>query len=139
MPYAKEKKCKNCNCFFVYNSFPSVDRKFCSRRCFYIHQKNFLNKGVFKRGLEHPKWKGDLVGYTALHEWVSRTYGKLNFCEMCQRSDKKQYDWANISGEYKRKRSDWLRLCRSCHQKYDKIYEKIAKTKGWNTLYGKSL
>ncbi|MEN6567167.1 MAG: hypothetical protein ABFC57_12805 [Veillonellales bacterium] len=29
-------------------------------------------------------------------------------------------EWANISGEYKRSRSDYMELCPSCHRLFDK-------------------
>lgn len=69
-------------------------------------------------GINNPKWKED-VGYHALHQWVSYNYGKPRFCEQCKTSERRMYHWANISGEYKRDRDDWLRLCVSCHKKYD--------------------
>ena len=86
---------------------------------------------------KNPMWKGDSVKYRALHQWVERRLGKPQKCEnpICfypRKGSKykgcrsglllapKVYDWANISGEYKRKLDDWIRLCRSCHIKYDK-------------------
>lgn len=37
-----------------------------------------------------------------------------------------RYEWANISGEYKRDRSDWVMLCPSCHRKIDMGKEKLC-------------
>lgn len=37
-----------------------------------------------------------------------------------------RYEWANISGEYKRERSDWVMLCPSCHRKIDMGKEKLC-------------
>lgn len=67
------------------------------------------------------KWKGDKVGYGALHSWVRRKLGKPNFCEHCGNRNLKnrQYHWANKSGKYLRRLSDWIRLCVKCHKKYD--------------------
>lgn len=38
----------------------------------------------------------------------------------------KRYEWANISGEYKRDRSDWVMLCPSCHRKIDMGKEELC-------------
>ena len=68
------------------------------------------------------KWKGNKVGYEALHAWVRRQLGSPNFCEHCKNPKKKWYHWANISKEYKRDVGDWLRLCVKCHSKFDKSH-----------------
>lgn len=65
-------------------------------------------------------WKGDEVGYHALHEWIRNKRGKPNYCECCKTSVIRRYDWANISKKYKRELSDWIRLCVPCHRKFDK-------------------
>lgn len=72
-------------------------------------------------GPKNVNWKGGKVGYDALHDWVERKLGKPHKCENCGRTDLKhrQYHWANISGKYKRKISDWIRLCVRCHKIYD--------------------
>lgn len=66
-------------------------------------------------------WKGDDVGYSGLHTWVQRTLGKPDTCEHCKTSGLKgrEIHWANKSGNYKRDKEDWLRLCASCHLTYD--------------------
>lgn len=71
-------------------------------------------------GEKNYAWKGDDVSYRELHKWVERYYGKPSFCEHCLSGKKKLYDWANVSGEYKRDRDDWIRLCRGCHIKFDR-------------------
>lgn len=68
-------------------------------------------------GEANPIWKGDSVGYSALHAWVRRKLGTPNLCGRCNTTTAKRYEWANISGEYKRDLSDWIRLCTSCHRK----------------------
>jgi len=80
------------------------------------------NKGIIGTYLENEKnsqWRGDEVGYYALHDWVRRRFHKNMLCEICGADDKKVYHLANKSGEYKRDLSDWMRLCVSCHKKYD--------------------
>lgn len=69
----------------------------------------------------HGKWAGDEVGYSALHQWLRRRYGDPCMCEVCGTCDPgRKYEWANISYEYRRDRSDFKRMCISCHRKYDK-------------------
>jgi len=62
-------------------------------------------------------WKGDAVGYCALHEWVKNRLKKPELCEKCNK--RKAYDLANKSGQYKRDLSDWEWLCRRCHMEID--------------------
>lgn len=73
-------------------------------------------------GISHFAWKGNKVGYLALHSWVSRNKGRPHFCEECgdKTLNHRQYHWSNISGEYKRDLNDWRRLCVKCHFEYDK-------------------
>lgn len=81
-------------------------------------------KTEFKKCPEnkHPRWKGDSVGYGALHDWIRKHLGTPKFCEECgNRSLRhRQYHWANISGKYIRDLNDWRRLCVKCHSKLDK-------------------
>ena len=62
--------------------------------------------------------KSALPGYSATHYWVYRYYGKANHCVECTKPSKR-FEWANISGEYKRDISDWMQMCTSCHKKFD--------------------
>lgn len=73
-------------------------------------------------GDKHHLWKGDDVGYGSLHEWVKRYLGTPTTCECCgmENLTKKKIHWANKSRKYKRDLDDWVRLCVSCHWKYDK-------------------
>lgn len=64
-------------------------------------------------------------GYITLHSWVRYHKGKPNLCEKCGATEAKKFEWANISGEYKRDLSDWIRLCVSCHRFMD--YEKTCR------------
>lgn len=70
------------------------------------------NKNIF--------WKGDNVSYRALHSWVVRWLGRPNKCERCGRVGYGHWmHWANLSGNYLRDLSDWIRLCAKCHVNYD--------------------
>jgi len=87
------------------------------------------NKGidwVEKRGVNNHNWKGDAVGYEALHGWVRKYLGVPLECYKC--GSRKNVEWANKSKEYKRELEDWMPLCKSCHHVFDDIY-----TKGWAT------
>ena len=78
-------------------------------------------------GDRHPNWKGDGVGYGALHSWIVRKLGKAVSCTNCRVLDAKKYEWANLSGQYRRDLADWVQLCCSCHKKLD--YGRIP---GWD-------
>ena len=67
-------------------------------------------------------WKGDKVGYKGLHCWISKHFGRPMKCEICKTEDAKRFDWANVSGKYKRARSDWKRLCKKCHVQMDGVW-----------------
>ena len=84
-------------------------------------QKKFMRDLAERPNREHfnPHWKGDSVGYSGVHEWMNRTYGRPSECEDCGTSSAKCFEWANTSGEYKRDKSDWRRLCLTCHMKSD--------------------
>ena len=66
-------------------------------------------------GKDNGMWKGNEVGYTALHGWIRKHKLKPEFCEECSKVP--PYDLANISGEYKRDINDFRWLCRRCHNK----------------------
>ena len=122
------KKCLQCGKSF-YNY---MNKFFCSMGC----------AGKFKRGKKfssahreslsrartgrfqfekHPQWKGDDVGYGALHEWVYRVLGSPMVCEKCnsKKANNKEIHWANKSGKYLRDKTDWMRLCVKCHKNHD--------------------
>ncbi len=93
--------------------------------------------GEKQKGKLHHNWKGEKVSYRTLHNWIVNNFGKADHCEHCGKTDAKRYDWANISGEYKRDISDYIQLCRKCHIKFDETPEKIKDRKSclsirWN-------
>lgn len=89
------------------------------------------------RDEKHGNWKGDGAGYVALHAWVRVRRGTPTQCEMCpeNRNDTKYFDWSNISGEYKRDLSDWQRLCKKCHAKFDDLGKRAAETRKKNRTH----
>jgi|SRR5215218_4270065 len=68
-------------------------------------------------------FKGDNVGYEALHVWMRKRLLEPGFCQMCFKAPSR--DLANITGIYNRDFSNWLYLCRSCHKKLDLNKKKI--------------
>lgn len=76
------------------------------------------------KGPSHPRWK-QAVDNQYLHKWVAQHLGRPKKCEMCGSTTQGHYDWANKSHEYKRDLSDWIRLCRKCHRKYDNVSEQL--------------
>ena len=63
----------------------------------------------------------DIKGYRQIHLWVERQLGKPLSCTRCLHTFQRtrQVNWANISGEYKRELTDWVRLCVGCHRRMD--------------------
>lgn len=136
----ESKICKNCGLEFTKLSKTSRklwDRQLCCskecaakyRGCAWLKKFN-IKKGQhlsiateFKKGEkfmeDNVQWKGDKASYFAKHMWVNRWFGKPNYCEWCEATNRKRFDWANISGRYLRNRKDWLRLCVPCHRKFD--------------------
>ena len=73
-------------------------------------------------GTKNHQWKGYKVEYQALHDWVRSNFGQPTTCENCGTKNLtgKKINWANKSGKYLRRRSDWKRLCVKCHRAYSK-------------------
>ncbi|HPI82248.1 MAG TPA: NUMOD3 domain-containing DNA-binding protein [Candidatus Paceibacterota bacterium] len=59
--------------------------------------------------------------YRSIHIWLDNNYGKPQECDSVNCNGKSQtYDWALIHGyDYDRNRNHYMRLCRSCHSRYD--------------------
>lgn len=74
------------------------------------------------RESHHHAWKGNKVGYAALHDWVYSRLGKPTKCTFCNKlkTTIKSMHWANKSRKYKREANDWMPLCASCHKLYDR-------------------
>lgn len=84
--------------------------------------KTAIDTPEIAHGDRHHAWKSEKkVGKIALHFWVYRQLGSPMVCEECKKTFKNnhQIHWANKSGEYHRDTNDWIRLCVSCHKKYD--------------------
>lgn len=71
-------------------------------------------------GEENFNWKGEKVGYRALHDWISDRKGKAKKCEICgSTGGKHACHLANISHKYFRDINDFISLCPKCHGEYD--------------------
>lgn len=115
--------CGICSKLFVAKE--SANRKYCSTTC-YLQSKR-------GKTYEHTgQWKGEEAGYFTKHRWVRRWRGTPKLCELCKSTDKKKYEWANISKQYKRDLNDWIRLCTSCHRLYDGSALKTWETRRKN-------
>lgn len=89
-----------------------------------LNQGHGWNKGLpFMQDEKHPNWKGDNVGYNALHSWIQKKLGKPSKCDKCKTIKAKRFEWANISGKYMRDLNDWKRLCAKCHANEHKNWE----------------
>lgn len=89
----------------------------------------------------NPNWKGDDVGYGGLHEWVRHTLGTPGRCEICGTTERRRYEWHNLSGQYLRQADDWQRLCVPCHRKLtyrDNGYEPWNKGRKVQTNTGRT-
>lgn len=92
---------------------------------------NFNHKFIpgtgFKKGNTEEKsinWRGDNVGYFALHKWVRKWKGHAKCCENCGKKGKRigrmwNIEWSNCDHRYRRVLEDYIGMCRSCHKKYD--------------------
>lgn len=79
-----------------------------------IHRQR-ISKG--HKGEKAYQWKGDFVGYDALHSYISKLLPRSPICAKCNKF--KKLSLSNISYLYKRDLSDWEWLCYSCHKKKD--------------------
>lgn len=89
------------------------------------HNISGIGKGFHGRHSEETKLKIGLANlknstnYWALHKWVVRKKGKAFGCFHCGTTENRRYEWANISGEYKRELDDYESLCVPCHRRKD--------------------
>ena len=75
------------------------------------------NKKYRLKGDQIKTWKGDAVGYIAIHNWAHRHIGLKKCCERCGEGGK--LEMANRSQHYKRELGDWWTLCVTCHRALD--------------------
>jgi len=66
---------------------------------------------------KHPAWLGEKAGYDAKHDWAREHLQLTNQCQLC--NSEENLTWANLSEKYQRISKDWIKLCCSCHMKFD--------------------
>lgn len=122
-------KCKQCALVDVIRG-----RKFCSQRCYWKSLEGI-------KGEKAPNYR-KVVGKRHVHDWLTVHYGNIKECEGKDCKGKSRwYDWALKKGKkYERNRGNFLRLCRSCHRKYDMTPEKmkqaVSNLRKFNPYYG---
>lgn len=88
--------------------------------------KNMKGFGTWKKWNPkddvNPAWKGDLVKYGGLHDWIRSKLGAPLECTICEKKSggSRMFHWHNISGDYLRDLSDWIRVCAKCHKRLHK-------------------
>lgn len=129
-PYFRKVPLDCVVCGRRYEVKPSREEKSkcCSRECLSKYKSELFSGrqlsddwkkriGEANKGELHGLWKGDDVGYKALHDWVYREKGSPKKCQWCGSTE--NMEWANKSRDYKRDANDWLELCKKCHWRWD--------------------
>lgn len=96
------------------------------------HLKKYSYKPGVNTGGKNVNWRGEDASYFAKHMWINRKFGRPSKCERCNVTEDRVYQWANISKEFKRERSDWMRLCIPCHKRYDLARSDYTKVRSDN-------
>ena len=77
---------------------------------------------------KQAKVKVNSPKYQRIHWWINKNYGKPKRCEFCGIANAKLYEWALLKGKQHEKNIDnYVRLCHSCHIKYDYTDEQRMK------------
>ena len=107
----------------AWNKNKKMSEEFCE-----INRKSHLGQIAWNKNKEHLKirnekhyrWRGDDVGYGAIHSWVRRKKGKPEICIDCGATvQDRKLQWSNIDHKYRRDINDYVGRCSSCHKKYD--------------------
>lgn len=88
-------------------------------------------------GDKNSKWKGDNVGYYALHCYMKRNFEWPDSCEFC--GSHRNLELANTEYEYNRDPDNWKILCHRCHFRYDSANNWGYATRTFNlnnSIYG---
>ena len=70
------------------------------------------------KGKNNGMWKGDNVGYRALHEYIRKYKPEPERCKICGKKTDK-LELSNKDHRYTRNIEDYWYLCRKCHLRYD--------------------
>lgn len=97
-----------------------------------MRRNNITARVAAKRdqyGENNHAWKGENAGYAAFHRRLYSRLGKPSKCSECGTETARNYDYANLSGNYS-DMNDYAPMCRSCHWKYDKKIKNIKHMRG---------
>lgn len=135
-----KNKCSSCNKELA-NNKPGYKHKLCKSCCkkgIKLSAETRKNMSVARIGIKfsenhisnlrnhlkkiNVKGKNykENAGYHAIHKWIQDVLGKPKICVFCRSTTEKRYEWANLSGKYLRDKKDFVRLCKSCHERFDK-------------------
>lgn len=120
----------------IKNKYKSqIKQKTCSHSCQLKNNKFRVGKkpaNAFSSeqtiGSNNINWRGADIKYGSLHDWVRYHLGKPKKCENCFMAEHWRYEWANVSGEYKKDLDDWVRLCKTCHVLIDNSARGLIKS-----------
>lgn len=90
------------------------------------HSQEWRDKMKIFVGNNHANWKGDNIGYSALHNWIRRHLVKPDLCEKCNLVEPKHV--ACVTGVYDRDFKNWRWWCVRCHMNHDGNVEKMLAT-----------
>ena len=82
------------------------------------HKKN-ISKSLIGN---QRSWKGDDVGYNAIHIRIRKHKPKPECCEICGKSNKLELSCKDH--KYSRNPEDYQYICRKCHRLFDKCMKK---------------
>jgi len=71
-----------------------------------------------KIGDKNSQWKGIDASYSSFHKRIYTIKGAPSYCEICETTKAKKFEWANLTGKYNDV-NDYKRMCSKCHKKYD--------------------
>ena len=119
------KKCPKCGIKIKRNSIT------CRKHVDYSKTRNTRTKRLVASNKKHIEknhycWKGDNVGYSALHKWLRKKFGKPDRCQNALCDGKSNcYEWSNITGIYNRNIKNYVMLCKGCHVRLDRWNQQI--------------
>lgn len=121
----------------IKNKYKSqIKQKTCSHSCQLMGNRHRAGKKPVNAwepgdtlGEKNVNWRGADAKYGSLHDWVSYHLGRPRRCYNCDTTEHSRFEWANVSGEYKRDLDDWVRLCKTCHVLIDNSDRGIIKSR----------
>ena len=91
--------------------------------------------GKANTGKNNGMWKGNKIGFQALHGWIKTNHKNPDLCQICKKVP--PYDLANINPKYNPKTytrniKNWEWLCRKCHMEKDGRMKNLKQYKQTN-------